>query len=144
VARITKGLGVEKQGTVFGKDGEILSSELGLVKFVPETDSYIIKPEPSKILGDGTDWFSEINASQPNKGRIWSSDGLKKIEFEKGQNGDITFTTTEWTHPQAVARLKQASIEEVPALIKAIGEGPKPDTPAAPEIFTIKNQSIPR
>lgn len=144
VARITKGIGVEKQGTVFGKNGEILSSELGLVKFVPETNSYIIKPESTKMIGDGTDWFSEINASQPNKGRIWSQDGFKKIEFEKMPDGAIEFTTTEWTPPQAVARLKQATPEEIPGLIKAIGEGPKPDTPTPVETFTIKNQEIPK
>lgn len=59
-------------------------------------------------------------------------------------DGAVEFTTTEWTPPQAVARLKQATPEEIPGLLKAIGEGPKPDTPTPVETFTVKNQAIPK
>jgi len=148
--RLTKETGVKlgSDTEVLGKNGELLKAgeqELQMVKFVPETNSYIIKPGPSNILSDGKDWYSEINAAEPNSGRIWSSDGFKKIEFQKMDDGSMNFTTTEWTTPEMVQKIRQATVAEVPNIIREIGEAPiaveKSITP--PETISVKAQTIP-
>lgn len=145
--RLTKETGIRKgspSSEIFGADGKSLSPdswEAQTIKYVPESNSYLIHPQAA---ADGAiaPWYAEIDAATPDKGRIWSNDGFKKLDFQKTPDG-IEVNTTEWVRPEFVKQLENSNIQDLPAIFSKIGSAPKPDAPTPPAVLRVSYQSAP-
>lgn len=128
--RLTRETGVLK-----GDDWELQN-----IRYIPETNSYIVTPED--VAAGRMKWFAEIDATHPDKGRIWDADGFRKLDFQKTPDG-ISVRTTEWL-PQAIkAKIQKSTVADLPGFFQEAGKTPRTTEPTIPEKFTVRNQTIP-